>query len=135
MTRLIGYEYMYGLAFLQNTKHYYYTKFCVKLVAREVIMSPRLPAPSAHSSDVRAYIARALVSRLGIASNIADETARLWKDGRGAELCDFTARAFKSVFGEQTGLSLFRIVHEDKLQDWKQSTIGVLSFCKSLFLW
>ena len=98
-------------------------------------MSPRLPARSAYSSDVRAYISRALVSKLGIAPDIADETAGLWKDGRGAELYDFPVRAFKSVFGEQTGWSLFRIVQEDKLQDWKQSTVGMLSFCKSLPLW
>ena len=95
-------------------------------------MPPRLPARSAYSSDVRVYISLTLVSKLGIARDVADETAKLWKDGRGAELYDFPVRSFKSVFGEQTGWSLFRIVYEDKLQDWKESTVGMLSFCKCL---
>ncbi|CAD6448682.1 f60e6f6c-7c0c-490a-9ba3-6f819f76c17c [Sclerotinia trifoliorum] len=90
-------------------------------------MTPRLPAFSANSNDVRAYISRTLITKLGTSPDIAEETAKLWKDGRGAELYDFSARAFKSVFGEQTGWSLFRIVHEDKLQDWKQSIVGLLS--------
>ncbi|KAJ8060616.1 hypothetical protein OCU04_010926 [Sclerotinia nivalis] len=95
-------------------------------------MTPRLPALSATSSDVRAYISRTLISKLGTSPEIAEETAKLWKDGRGAELYDFSARAFRSIFGDQIGWSLFRIVHEDKLQDWKQSIVGLISFCKSL---
>lgn len=92
-------------------------------------MFQRLPARSAYLSDVRIYISRALVTRLDTAPDSADETAKLWKDGRGAELFDFSMTAFKSLFGEQTGWPLFRIVHEDKLQDWKESTVGILSFC------
>ncbi|KAI9642107.1 hypothetical protein NHQ30_008908 [Ciborinia camelliae] len=90
-------------------------------------MSPRLPARSAYSSDVRAYITHVLVSKLGTAPDIAEETAKLWKDGRGAEFYDFPGQAFISLFGKQTGWSLFRIVDEDKIQDWKESIVGMLS--------
>lgn len=90
-------------------------------------MTPRLPALSATSKDVRAYISRTLVTKLGTSPDIAEETAKLWKDGRGAELYDFTERSFRALFGEQTGWSLFRIVHEEKVQDWKQSIVGLIS--------
>ena len=65
-----------------------------------------------------------------MAPDIANETAKLWKEGRGAELYDSTARRFKSLFGEQMGRSLFCIVREDELGDWEPSIVGMVSFCK-----
>ncbi|RFU23632.1 hypothetical protein B7463_g12706, partial [Scytalidium lignicola] len=91
-------------------------------------MSPKLPARSAGPDEVRAYIVRVLMSQHDITSDAANETAGLWRLGRGSELRDASVQVFKSIFGDYTGWFLFRIVHENELEDWQQSAIGMISF-------
>lgn len=93
-------------------------------------MSPKLPARSDGPNEVRAYIARVLISELDTTSDYANKTSNLWGPGRGSELRDLSVRDFKATFGDYMGWVLFRIVHEDELEDWKRSTAGMISFCK-----
>jgi hypothetical protein len=93
-------------------------------------MSPKLPAPSAGPNKVRAYIARVLISKHDTSSDLADEIASLWRLGRGSELRDASVQVFKGIFGDFNGWLLYRIVHEDELEDWQQSIVGIISFCK-----
>jgi hypothetical protein len=97
------------------------------------IMSPKLPARSAGPIEIRAYIARVLMSKHDISSELADETANLWRLGRGSELRDASVRVFEGIFGDFNGWLLYRIVHEDELEDWQQSIIGIISFCKLMY--
>jgi hypothetical protein len=96
-------------------------------------MSPKLPARSAGPDEVRAYIARVLVSKQGTSSDLADETASLWRLGGGSELRDASVRVFKGVLVDFNGWLLYRIVHEDELEDWEQSIIGIISICKLVY--
>lgn len=93
-------------------------------------MPPKLPAPSAGPNEVRAYIARVLMSKHDAASDFAEEISNLWRLGRGSELREAPVNYFKKVFGDETGWFLFRIVREDELEDWQRSTVGLVSFCK-----
>ena len=95
-------------------------------------MSPKLPARSAGPDEVRAYIVRVLMTQRDTTSDAANETASLWRLGRGSELRDASVQVFKSIFGNYTGWFLYRIVHEDELEDWQQSTVGMISFCECL---
>ncbi|KAE9381948.1 hypothetical protein N431DRAFT_458499 [Stipitochalara longipes BDJ] len=92
-------------------------------------MSPRLPAPSAGPSEVRACISRVLVaSQHDTSSDLADEIANKWRLGRGSELRDASVESFQGIFGNFNGWLLYRIVREDELQDWHQSLVGMISF-------
>ena len=93
-------------------------------------MSPKLPASSAGPNEVRAYIAEVLMSKQDATPDVAEEIANLWRLGRGSELRDASVKAFKAIFGDYNGWFLFRIVHEDVVEDWQQSTIGVISYCE-----
>jgi hypothetical protein len=72
------------------------------------------------------------MSQRDTTSDAAIEAASLWRLGRGSELRDASVQVFKSIFGDFIGWFLFRIVHEDELEDWQQSTVGMISFCEFL---
>lgn len=90
---------------------------------------PTLPAPSAGPNEVRAYLVRVLMSQ-DISADVADEIANKWGLGRGSDLRDASIAFLQGIFGKSNGWMLYRIVQKDALEDWQQSTIGILAFCK-----
>ena len=90
---------------------------------------PKLPALSAGVNEVRAYLVRVLMSQ-DISADVADEIANKWRLGRGSELHDASRAFLQDIFGKSNGWMLYRIVQEDALEDWQQSTIGLLTFCE-----
>ena len=89
---------------------------------------PKLPALSAGVNEVRAYLVRVLMSQ-DISADVADRIANKWRLGRGSELHDASRAFFQDIFGNYNDWRLYRIVQEDALEDWQQSTIGILTFC------
>jgi hypothetical protein len=90
---------------------------------------PKLSAPSASPNEVRAYLVRVLTSQ-DISADVADEIAKKWRLGRGSDLHDASIAFLQGIFGKSDGWMLYRIVQEDALKDWQQSTLGILTFCK-----
>lgn len=91
---------------------------------------PQLPPRSAGPNAVRAYLTQILISKHDTTSEFAHKTANLWHLGRGAELRDSPPKVFRKLFGDYTGWVIYRIVYEDKLQEWKGSVVGLISSCK-----
>lgn len=86
----------------------------------------RIPNRSASPEEVRIYIMQALISKHTASHEFAEETARLWRLGRGSELHDAKLGYFQQLFGVEVGLCLFRSVCEDRQDAWAQSPIGRL---------
>lgn len=91
---------------------------------------PKLPALAAGPDAVRAYLAQALVSHNATSYDLANGVAGLWGIGRGSELREAPVKFFTEIFGDFNGWLLYRIVHEDELEEWKHSIVGIISFCK-----
>lgn len=90
----------------------------------------QIPNRSASPEEVRIYITQALISKHNASHEFAEETARLWRLGRGSELHDAELGYFQQLFGVEAGLLIFRSVCEDRQDAWARSPIGRLCNCK-----
>lgn len=88
---------------------------------------PQLPARSAAANEVRAYLEQILISKLDLTADLAHQTASSWSLGRGSELLDSSIQVFIKLFGDNTGWLLYRMIHDEELEEWKRSVVGRIS--------
>lgn len=92
-------------------------------------MAP-IPDPSASSAQVRYYITQILIAKYHLEHTSAEQTARAWKIGRGAELQDASFEYLQQLLGVEVGFCLSKSILDDRDEAWVRSIIGRFLYCK-----
>ncbi|RJE18197.1 hypothetical protein PHISCL_09468 [Aspergillus sclerotialis] len=92
-----------------------------------------LPSTRAGPNQVREYLAHILHSKHDVPLSTAHKIANKWQLGRPNDLRQEGVDYFKQVFGTDAGRFLFRTVQEDIEAEWRESTIGVITYWTNIF--
>lgn len=104
-------------------------KLCRRTFLQKNIPMTKLPVRSASAAEVREYIAQVLLSRYNADREVAEEAARSWRLGLGAEIHDASLEFFQQVFGAEIGFCLYRGILDDREQAYELSLRGKFVLC------
>lgn len=111
-----------------NLVLYLYTK-CAKM-SGEGSPASKVPSSAAGPEQVRQFIEGVLISKHELSRKDAADSAKRWGIGCGSELREGNEEIFTSKFGVCDGRSLYRTICEKKLNEWENSVLGKLYYCR-----